>query len=300
MRGDRGGRLVGGGGAERRTGGGGSSLRLRGAPAGCTLMTMFATGRSMILVACAFGACATASASDTFGSIAGTVVDDGGVPIPGALVTLENPTTIGGARQSTVDADGNFQFPGLSAGSFDMLTEMEGFWPVVKTGGDVQVGRTTQLTVEMKGMGAPPGERATIDTLGDYPPGALGQSFLQRIPTGRCYQEAIADVAALILAPPATGACPAAVVGPPPAVLAAPVELTFESDELIAEVDLSCGVWHGRVEVGAVQGSVHFDARSGVCNVTVLGARWMVDAVGVRPAGGRVRCDVQRGVLSCR
>lgn len=244
----------------------------------------------MIVVGLLLDGCATAIASTTSGSIMGSVVDEGGVPIPGALMA------IGGAQQHTVDDEGNFRFLELAAGSFDMLTEMEGFWPVMKTGVDVQVGRTTQITVEMKGTGALAGERATIDIRGDYPP---GQPFLQRIPTGRCYPDAIADVAALIRAPPATGGCPAAVVVPPPAVLAAPLELTFESDELIVEIDLSCGVWFGRVEVGAVQGALHFDARSGVYNVTVLGARWMVDAVGVRPAGGRVHCDVQRGVLSC-
>jgi hypothetical protein len=248
-------------------------------------MNILATGRSMILVACAFGSCAPASASSAFGSIMGSVVDEGGVPIPGALVTLKNPMAIGGAQQHTVDDEGNFRFLELAAGSFDMLTEMRGFLPVKKTGVDVQAGRPTQLTVEMTAGPAPlPGEPATIDTLGDYPPGSPGHSFLQHIPEGRSYQDAIADADLIHDTPPARPA---------------PLELTFESDELIAEIDLSCGIWFGRVEVGSVQGAVHFDAQSGVCNVTVLGAAWMVDAVGVRPEGGRVHCDVQRGVLSC-
>lgn len=137
-------------------------------------------------------------ASSTGGSIKGVVIDEAGIPMPGALVTVKSPALIGGAQQHETDGDGNFRFDELAPGSYEVLTEMQGFGPVKKTGVEVLFGRTTQMTIEMK-AGATTvivvGERATIDTEQAAQVTTMTNEFLSKVPTGRSYQAAISGVA---------------------------------------------------------------------------------------------------------
>jgi len=76
-------------------------------------------------------------ASATSGTIKGTVVDDGGLSIPGVLLTLSSPTLIGGAQQRTADDDGTFIFVELPPGSYELIAQKQGFSTVKKTGIEV-------------------------------------------------------------------------------------------------------------------------------------------------------------------
>ena len=135
-----------------------------------------------------------AYASVTTGTVKGTTVDTGGLPIPGVLVTLESPAMMGTIQRET-DADGRFLFPELSPGIYSLRAEHAGFNKVQKTGIQVSIGRTAIVTIEMPLQEA--GEEmiveeegTKVDTETAQRSTVLTREFLERIPTGRSYQSA--------------------------------------------------------------------------------------------------------------
>ena len=64
-----------------------------------------------------------ANASVTTGTIKGTTVDTGGLPIPGVLLTLESPAMMGVVQRET-DADGRFLFPELTPGVYSLRVQL--------------------------------------------------------------------------------------------------------------------------------------------------------------------------------
>lgn len=140
-------------------------------------------------------------ASSTAGAIKGSVVDESGLSIPGALVTISSPALIGGAQQRTTDDEGNFQFSELAPGAYELVAEMQGFGPVKKHGVEVQLGRTTNVAVEMKAGSTVVdvvGERSVVDTEQASSTTTMTSDFLSRIPTGRSYQDAVGQAAGVI------------------------------------------------------------------------------------------------------
>ncbi len=136
-----------------------------------------------------------ANASVTTGTIKGTTVDTGGLPIPGVLVTIASDSMMGTVQRET-DEQGRFLYPELSPGIYVLTAEHAGFNKVQKTGIQVSIGRTAIITVEMPLQQA--GEEMIIeeegtkvDTETAQRSTVLTKEFLQRIPTGRSYQTAV-------------------------------------------------------------------------------------------------------------
>lgn len=69
--------------------------------------------------------CAPAQAQTT-GTIEGTVLDESRAPVPGASVTVRHTDT-GVTRSATSQSDGEFRFPLLPVGSYDLRAELAGF-----------------------------------------------------------------------------------------------------------------------------------------------------------------------------
>ncbi|MFZ5478447.1 MAG: TonB-dependent receptor [Myxococcota bacterium] len=139
-----------------------------------------------------------AYASATAGTIKGVAVDDGGLAIPGVLVTLTSPSLIGGSQQRTTDAEGNFLFVELPPGGYELLAQKQGFSVVRKTGLEVSIGRTVQVTIEMQvGQEELTVEEArkTVDTEKASTGNVMNKDFLSRIPSGRSYQDVIGNTA---------------------------------------------------------------------------------------------------------
>jgi len=80
------------------------------------------------------------------GSIKGVVVDQQDQVIPGAAVVLTNAAT-GARAQLTTDNSGNFLFPSLIVGKYQLTVERAGFKKFAQPEVQVEVGRTTTLTV---------------------------------------------------------------------------------------------------------------------------------------------------------
>ena len=82
------------------------------------------------------------------GTIAGTVLDQAGKPIPSAAVELRNEAT--GVNKMVVgDADGKFAVPDLPAGSYTIFVSSPGFALATRSGGQLAAGGTLNVPVTM-------------------------------------------------------------------------------------------------------------------------------------------------------
>lgn len=136
----------------------------------------------------------SAYASSTAGTIRGLVIDDGGGAVPGAVITLTSPALIGGDQQRTADDDGRFLFTELPPGAYQLVIAKQGFSTVTRRNVAVGLGRTVELTIELKYGG---GQVDIIDTgpVIDMESTTSGQNFnndfLSRVPSGRTYQDVV-------------------------------------------------------------------------------------------------------------
>lgn len=136
-----------------------------------------------------------AHASVTAGTIKGTTIDDGGLPIPGVAVTITSSNMMGAKNQET-DAEGRFFFQELPPGTYNLTATKAGFAKISKPNLIVDIGRNTIVTVEMPLSEGSleitvENERPSIDTESTSKSTVLSKDFLSRIPTGRSYQGAV-------------------------------------------------------------------------------------------------------------
>ena len=129
----------------------------------------------------------------TSGSIAGRVVDDQKLAVPGASVTLTSPQ---GAKTATTDADGRFFVPFLTPGLHMVRIELAGFRTIEQQGIDVRLGQRVELmfTMIVGGLsevvevtGASPVVDVSSTTVG----ATLNSDSLSRIPVGRRFTDAL-------------------------------------------------------------------------------------------------------------
>ncbi|MGC2612988.1 MAG: TonB-dependent receptor [Terracidiphilus sp.] len=81
-------------------------------------------------------------------TITGTVLDKGGAAVPGAEVTLTQQGT-GFVTKSVSNDSGNYTFPGLNVGSYDLKVTAKGFSAYVQKGIVVNVSQTTRVDASM-------------------------------------------------------------------------------------------------------------------------------------------------------
>ena len=137
----------------------------------------------------------TANAQQT-GTIKGVTLDDGGLEIPGVTITISSDNLIGGAQQKITDDQGRFFFTKLPAGIYLVRAEMPGFATKEYPNIQVLIGKTVPLTIEMVVQSAEleiivEEERPAIDTEQVARSTVLTKDFLERVPTGRDYLQAL-------------------------------------------------------------------------------------------------------------
>ncbi len=134
--------------------------------------------------------------SVTKGVIKGQVIDEGGLSVPGVMISISSENLMGG-RESQSDVNGRFLFPELPPGIYELIATRDGFISVKKPNLQVNAGRNTIINIEMKiGDGAQEEiiveeSRPVIDTQSGDRGSVLTKEFLQRIPAGRSYQSAV-------------------------------------------------------------------------------------------------------------
>jgi hypothetical protein len=92
---------------------------------------------------------ATAGAQTFTGSIAGTVRDPGDLVLPGVTVTSTN-VNIGQARTAVSGANGEFIFPGLQPGEYQVDAELAGFTKKSITSITVQVNQRVEVPIRLE------------------------------------------------------------------------------------------------------------------------------------------------------
>lgn len=92
--------------------------------------------------------CFAASAQNFRGNLAGTAMDTSGAVLPGATLKLESPST-GLTRSAISSANGDFLFPDLPVGVYNLSVSAPGFQ--TKKIGDIEiaVSKTTDITVSL-------------------------------------------------------------------------------------------------------------------------------------------------------
>lgn len=103
--------------------------------------------RSLLSALCLLLIATPSLAHERAGRIEGTIYDDEGNPLGGAIVTATSPTQIGGVRKTTTDEEGGFAFIDLTPGKFVVAIRAEGFVGAKRKDVRVNLGRTVTLDI---------------------------------------------------------------------------------------------------------------------------------------------------------
>ena len=95
---------------------------------------------------------AATAAAQVSGSINGTVTDNTGAILPGVTITATSPALMG-VQTALTNADGQYRFPTLPPGTYQLTYELSGFAKVVREPIVVQVGFTATVAVQMQVAG---------------------------------------------------------------------------------------------------------------------------------------------------
>jgi hypothetical protein len=87
--------------------------------------------------------------SQTFGEIAGVVTDPSGAVLVSATVRVTNPQT-NLTRTVTTNHAGNYAFPALLPGVYNVRAEMSGFQSEIRGGVELQVQQTARIDFQLK------------------------------------------------------------------------------------------------------------------------------------------------------
>jgi hypothetical protein len=134
--------------------------------------------------------------AQTTGSVKGVTIDNGGLEVPGVLVTVASESLIGGAQQQNTDDQGRFYFTKLPPGIYLVRAEMAGFATKEYPNIQVLIGKNVNLTIEMVVQEASmevivEEDRPAIDTEQTQRTTVMTEEFLDRVPTGRDYLQAV-------------------------------------------------------------------------------------------------------------
>ena len=146
----------------------------------------------MALLLALVGASA-ASAQETTGTLTGKLTDTQGLAVPGATVTVNGPQ---GSKSFTTDADGRFNAPFLTPGTYTVRAELTGFKAVDITGISVQLGQSTDVGIKMEVGGLTEtisvvSSQVIIDSSSTTTGAVLSSELLSRVPVGRRFSDAL-------------------------------------------------------------------------------------------------------------
>jgi len=124
------------------------------------------------------------------GAISGKIVDDSGISLPGAAVTLSGPSMMGTISFMSTD-NGDFRFPTVPPGKrYVIEVEMSGFQSTRQEGIIVNVGKTTTLSITLKSQVlneeiTVTAHTPTVDATSTKLSVNLTQDFIKNIPIER-------------------------------------------------------------------------------------------------------------------
>ena len=139
------------------------------------------------LFAFVLAAISAAFAQETTGAVRGRILDAQGLPVPGVTVTVAGPQ---GSQTAVSDADGRFNFPFLTPGTYRVRAELQGFKTAEKTNVIVSLGQTVDMPLRMEIGGVSEtvtvtGAPTVIDTTSTTTGANIDADTLARVPVGR-------------------------------------------------------------------------------------------------------------------
>ena len=132
----------------------------------------------------------TAEAQGLTGALVGTVKDEQGAVLSGALVRATSSALIGGPAAATTNERGQLRFPALLPGSYVLDIELPGFAPYHEEDIYIGAGATLSRTVVLKIAGIAEsivvgGSGSRIEARGSGFETRFGSDYLKAIPTRR-------------------------------------------------------------------------------------------------------------------
>src|SRR5881398_670511 len=85
----------------------------------------------------------------TFGEITGVVSDSSGAVVAGATITVSNPQT-NFTRSATTNNAGNYNFPALLPGLYNVRAESAGFGTEIRSGVELQVQQVARIDFQLR------------------------------------------------------------------------------------------------------------------------------------------------------
>lgn len=159
-------------------------------PLGLALKGLIALGIAASIIG---GSIASAAQETTTGSIAGRVVDQQNLAVPGATVTVLSPQ---GPKTFTTDNDGRFYAPFLTPGTYEIKVDMSGFAPVDRKDVAVRLGQRVDLTLSLQLGGV--SEQVTVsqpspvvDVSKTTVSTTLDSELLSALPVGRRFSDTL-------------------------------------------------------------------------------------------------------------
>src|SRR5438128_5033585 len=132
----------------------------------------------------------TADAQGLSGALVGTVKDEQGAVLPGALVRVTSAALIGGPATTTTNAKGQLRFPVLPPGPYVLDIELTGFTSYHEEDLRIGAGATLERTAVLKLAGVAEsivvqGAGSRIEARGSGFETRFGPEYLDNIPTRR-------------------------------------------------------------------------------------------------------------------
>lgn len=124
------------------------------------------------------------------GNLVGSVQDETGAVLPGAIVRLQSEALLGGPAERVTNEKGQFRFVGLSPGDYVLDVTLPGFEPARVVNVRVALGRTVDRTVTLSLAGvsesvAVSAEAPVVDTHRAGLSINYGEEFLENAPLRR-------------------------------------------------------------------------------------------------------------------
>src|SRR6266571_4044875 len=149
-------------------------------------MTMMKT-RTLLIALLGLAAVVPAFAQTQLGTVTGAVKDEQGGALPGVTITLIGKT---GSRTTTSDTKGEYRFPAIAPGLYEVKAEMSGFRSKRIGSVDVPVASVANVDLNLSVGGVSEnvdvvGEATLVDTTSAASNNTLSQDILYNMPIDR-------------------------------------------------------------------------------------------------------------------
>jgi hypothetical protein len=148
-----------------------------------------------VVLVFALAIAAPALGQDTRGSIQGVITDSSGGAMPGVTVEARSTALVGIATAVTDDR-GNYRFPALPPGIYEVTAALQGFTPAKSQNIELQLGQILKVDLALA-IGAlnetvqVTGESPVIDVRQNSAAATISADVIERIPKGRDFTDLI-------------------------------------------------------------------------------------------------------------